>query len=88
MYCVYVLSLEDKGYYVGCTTDFKRRVRTHLQPQAGGLQRTVKSKPVKLVALGIYEDEKEALIREKELQKFYSRQARINRGLINATRAS
>lgn len=80
-YKIYVLLLSNGSYYVGCTSNLKKRVQAHYSPSGSGLK-TRKFKPIKLVAVGIYPTKKEALIREKELVRFYQKQSLINKGLI------
>ncbi len=66
MHHVYVLeSLKDKSWYIGKTSNIKRRLMEH---NSGNSTYTNKKKPWKLIYLESYVNEKDALGREEYLK--------------------
>jgi len=66
MYYVYLLKLENtkKNFYIGCTSDLKRRMNEH---RSGNTQ-TTRGKNPKLIYYEAFMNEKLALKREKGLK--------------------
>ncbi|OGI27244.1 MAG: hypothetical protein A2359_00310 [Candidatus Moranbacteria bacterium RIFOXYB1_FULL_43_19] len=67
MFYVYVLELREVGgkrYYIGCTSDLKRRLSEHRRGNA----RSTKNRNPKLVYYEAYHDKYLALKREKGLK--------------------
>lgn len=62
-YCVYVLySLRDSKMYIGYTSDFKRRVKEHIN---GNSKSSAPRRPLKLIFFEYYLNKEDALRREK-----------------------
>jgi putative endonuclease len=77
MYYVYVLfSTKDNKFYTGFTDDLKRRIAEH---NSGGVQSTVKRRPLKLVYYESCLNKKDALHREKYLKTTFGKQYIRNR---------
>ena len=63
---MYILKCVDNSYYVGSTTDIKKRFKQH---QAGnGANHTKKRLPVELIYYEIYNRIDDAFYREKQIQ--------------------
>ena len=63
---VYVcISLKDNRLYVGSTNNLERRLREH---EAGEVSSTKHRQPFKLLYYEVYENEKDARMREKYLK--------------------
>lgn len=70
MYYVYLLrSLKDNGFYIGYTSDPKQRLIEH---QNGNVDSTKNRRPVEMVYLEGYQEQSDALEREKSLKQFGS----------------
>ncbi len=68
MWHVYVLrSLKDHGYYIGCTTDIKRRLSEH---NAGQTLSIAKRTPFEVVYTETYTNQSDAYVREKVLKSY------------------
>ena len=62
-HCVYVLlSLKDKKFYIGYTTDLKQRLTDHFH---GQFKATAPRRPFKLIFCEYFLSKKDALRREK-----------------------
>jgi predicted GIY-YIG superfamily endonuclease len=48
---LYVLRLEENKYYIGITTDIKRRLEEHLKHPSKGSKWTRKYKPIKIIQI-------------------------------------
>ncbi len=79
MHYVYFLqSLKDSTYYIGATSDIDKRVKEHNQ----GKTRSLKSKlPVKLVYFEEYNTKTDALKREIDLKKNWSKKEAVIKSL-------
>ena len=73
MYFVYILrSLKDHKYYIGSTSDLKRRLHYH----NAGKQRSTKHRiPFELIYSENFELKAEAIKREKQIKAFKGGQA-------------
>lgn len=70
-YYVYVLlSLIDKGFYVGFTSDLKNRLQQHAR---GEVKSTKNRRPLKLIHYEYFIDKKDALSREIFLKSGFGR---------------
>lgn len=70
MHYVYLLfSARDNGFYVGYSSDLRRRFREHCQ---GKVKATKQRRPLTLVYYEAYNNEKYARQREKKLKAFGS----------------
>ena len=70
MYCVYLLkSNKDQRFYIGCSSDIKRRFDEH---KNGKVQSTKHRRPLQLIYFEAYSSEKKARVREFQLKKFGS----------------
>ncbi len=70
MYYVYLLkSIKDKGFYIGYSSDLKKRIEEHLK---GFVNSTKNRKPLELFYYEAYKTKDEALAREKKLKNFGS----------------
>ena len=68
MWCVYVLeSLKDGGYYIGCSSDFEKRVVHH---NSGHTKSTKFRRPFKLIYKECHDEQGMAYSREKELKSY------------------
>jgi len=68
MYCVYLLeNQQDKSWYIGFTSDLKRRITEHNNKQGGRTTRTKQGK-WKLIYAEAYLDKQDAIGREKFLK--------------------
>jgi putative endonuclease len=67
-YYVYILlSQKDNRYYIGSTSDLKRRIEYH----NSGLQRSTKHRvPFKLVYYEVHDDRSSAERREKQIKRY------------------
>ena len=65
MYYVYVLLSEAKDFYVGYTSDLKRRVKEH----NSGLNESTKGKRWKVIYYEAYVGKADALDRERKLKQ-------------------
>jgi len=66
MYYVYILlSLKDKKFYIGSTSDLKQRMGQH---NSGSVVSTKHRRPFELLCYEAYNHKKEALSREKFLK--------------------
>ncbi len=75
MFKVYILLCSDNSFYIGYTTNLKKRLKDHNNRQGSFY---LKSKlPAKLVYYEIYNAKEEAIKRERQL-KSWSRQKKIN----------
>lgn len=71
MFYVYVLiSLDDGGFYIGCTNDLKNRIKAHT---FGMVESTRKRLPVQLIYYEACLNKKDAFHREKYLKTTYGR---------------
>lgn len=70
MYTVYILlSLKDKGLYVGCTSDFKKRFDNHTK---GFVPSTKLRRPLVVILEERFDDKAEAFNRERFLKSLWS----------------
>lgn len=77
MFYVYVLrSMNDNGFYIGCTKDLKARLREH---SSGRVKSTKNRLPVELVYYEGCLDQSDAFHREKYLKTTYGRRYLKNR---------
>ncbi len=65
MNCLYILQSEDGGYYIGSTTDLRRRLREHL---SGSTHTTKRMRSVRLVFSQEYETLTQAQYIERKLK--------------------
>ena len=66
MFIVYILeSLKDQGWYIGFTTDLKKRLDYH---NTGKNTSTKNRRPLKIIYAEVYLDKRDALGREKFLK--------------------
>lgn len=71
-YYVYVLfSLKDKGFYIGSTSDLKKRFGNH---RRGEVKSTHFRRPIILIRYEYFINKKDALAREKYLKSGYERE--------------
>ena len=63
-------SSNDKGFYIGCTKDLKRRIKEH---NAGHIKATRNRTPMKLIYYEASLDRSDAFRREKYLKTTYGR---------------
>lgn len=80
-YCVYVLQCNDGTYYIGSTSDLKKRIEAHNGNKAGGAKYTRSRRPVKLVYSQEVASLSQALKMENKL-KLMSRKEKIQ--LVNS----
>ncbi|RYY16423.1 MAG: GIY-YIG nuclease family protein [Chitinophagaceae bacterium] len=78
MYYVYILKCNDSGYYIGCTSDLKERIKRHL---AGHVFSTSGRLPVALVHYAAFGEKYKAFEYERYL-KGGSGRAFMNKRLI------
>ncbi len=77
MFYVYVLeSVNDSGFYIGCTKDPKNRIKEH---NCGHIEATQKRVPMKLVYYEASLDKSDAFRREMYLKTAYGRRYIKNR---------
>jgi len=77
MFYVYVLeSVNDSGFYIGCTKDLKHRIKEH---NAGRIKSTKNRLPMKLIYYEASLDRSDAFRREKYLKTTYGRRYVKNR---------
>lgn len=70
-YYVYLLlSLHDRGFYIGYTTDLRKRLSEHLK---GRVESTKDRLPFKLIHYEYFLSSKDAKAREKYLKSGYGR---------------
>jgi putative endonuclease len=70
MYYVYLLkSIKDNGFYIGYSSDLKRRQEEHL---LGLVDSTKNRRPLELFYYEAYKTKDEAEVREKKLKNFGS----------------
>ena len=73
MWFVYVLkSLKDGKYYIGSTSDLKKRI---LQHNRGSNTSTKHRRPLELVYSGTYNTEEEAVARAFQIKRYKGGQA-------------
>ena len=65
MYYVYILKLKNGGFYVGYSTNLKKRIEAHKQ---GIVKSTRNFRPIKLVFYAAFSSESKALAFEKYLK--------------------
>lgn len=65
MFCVYILLCADRKFYIGFSSDLKKRV---LQHKNGEVQATKPRLPTKLIFYEAYLDKYDALRRERYLK--------------------
>ena len=71
-YTVYIIqSLKDDSFYIGYTTDIKRRIEEH---NSGNTRYSSKKRPWVLVYAENFDNKHDALIRERFLKKQKNRQ--------------
>lgn len=77
MFYVYVLlSNKDKKYYIGFTTDLKKRIKEHI---LGNVSATSYRRPLELVYYECYKERKIAQKRERQLKGGKAHITLINR---------
>ena len=77
MFYVYVLvSKKDNGFYIGCTSDLRIRIRVH---NAGYVKSTKNRLPLELVYYEACLNQSDAFCREKYLKSTYGRRYLKNR---------
>jgi len=77
MFYVYVLeSVNDSGFYIGCTKDLKNRMKEH---NAGHIKATKNRLPMKLIYYEASLDRGDAFRREKYLKTTYGKRYVKNR---------
>ena len=82
MFYVYVLqSLEDRGLYIGFSTNLKKRIAEH---EHGASFATKYRGPWKLIYYEAYASEKGARLRERRLKHHGSGKAELKKRLINS----
>jgi len=64
----YILKCSDGSYYIGSTTDLKKRVKTHNQGE--GAAHTAKRRPVRLVYNESFNSFDDAVKRERQVKKW------------------
>ena len=65
-YCVYILkSLKDNKHYIGCTSDFTRRLEEH---NSGNVASTRSRRPLELIYKESFSDKRSAMKRERFLK--------------------
>ncbi|MDP4001246.1 MAG: GIY-YIG nuclease family protein [bacterium] len=63
---MYILkSIKDKDFYIGFTSDLKKRLKEH---NSGSVRSTKSRKPFKLVNYEAYQSKEEAKLRENNLK--------------------
>ena len=81
MYYVYILlSLKDKSFYIGYSSDLKKRMKEHEQ---GKSQATKHKRPYKLLFYEAFTNKKDAKHREEYLKSGWGFRS-INKMLLNA----
>lgn len=65
MFYVYILKLNNSGFYIGFTTNLKQRIEEH---NSGKSPYTKKYKPVQLIQYSAFESKEKALKFEKYLK--------------------
>lgn len=65
MYYTYILLCSNNKYYIGFSTDFKKRLEAH---QTGRVPQTSKKRPVKLIFYASFASKYNALAFEKYLK--------------------
>lgn len=65
MFYVYILQLNNNGFYIGSTSDLKRRIKEH---NSGKSPYTSKFRPVKLIQYSSFLTENKAIKFEKYLK--------------------
>ncbi len=77
MYYIYVLQSEkDENFYVGYTSNFKKRLKLHNE---GRVKSTKERRPIKLIYYEACLEQKDALKREKYLKSNYGKRYIKNR---------
>ena len=66
MYCVYVLKMSNGQFYIGYTSNLKRRMFQH---EAGESFTTKKFLPVELIYCEVYKSRADAMERERKLKQ-------------------
>jgi len=70
-YYIYLLfSLKDKGFYIGFTSDLKKRLQKHAK---GEVHETGSRRPLKLIHYEYFISKKDAMAREEFLKSGYGR---------------
>ena len=67
-YCVYILSNENKRFYIGITSDLVRRIWEHRNAEVFGHAK--KYNKIKLVYFEVFDDPENAIKREKRLKRW------------------
>lgn len=77
MHYVYILRSEcDGNFYVGCTSDLKRRLKVH---HSGRVPSTCMRRPLRLVYYEVCLDQRDAAHRERYLKSTYGKRYIKNR---------
>jgi len=66
-YFVYILECADGSFYVGCTSDLKKRVGQHNNSKQGAHHTKIR-RPVILKYFEVYKTLREAMRREREVK--------------------
>ncbi|MHA2034260.1 MAG: GIY-YIG nuclease family protein [Candidatus Thorarchaeota archaeon] len=69
MYFVYIIETEDGTYYTGHTNDLLRRFTEHLSGNSKSARYLRMHRPMYLVHLERFETRREAMRREKQIQR-------------------
>ena len=73
LYCVYVfLSLKDRKFYIGYTTNLKQRLTDHFHGQS---KATAPRRPFKLIFCEYFLSKKDAMRRERYFKTSYGKKA-------------
>ncbi|MEK7461900.1 MAG: GIY-YIG nuclease family protein [Patescibacteria group bacterium] len=68
MWYVYILQSEQNNkYYVGCSNNYKRRLREHNKGQNSS---TISCRPWKIIHLESFEKQQDAFQREKQIKSY------------------
>jgi len=79
---LYILkSLKDNNFYIGSTTDLKRRFQEHTK---GLVVSTKNRRPLELIYYEAYKSEKDARNREKNLKLKSRAYSQLRKRLINS----
>lgn len=75
-YYVYILfSIKDRGFYIGSTSDLRKRYGNH---KRGEVKSTQNRRPLALIRYEYFINKKDALAREKYLKSGYGREQLSN----------
>lgn len=77
MYYVYLLKNESNGFYYGCTSDLKKRLREHNINKVFSTQKH----QWKVIYYEAYSSQKDAFFREKQLKQFGQSLSHLKRRL-------